>query len=113
MSEQAPTTPPIIDMLRAQYPGRNVCSVAVTQLDQPADMARFLIEYAHELGKTSERPETRANPFDTAVMLVDRVATLHGGEIADRWHELIDTGTVRHVPDHSLDWITPKNKRGE
>lgn len=88
----------VIERLRRENPGRNVASVAVSQLDQPADMGRFLIEYAQELGRASERPETKANPFDTAVELINRMANLQGGEIAKRWFELIDTGTVLNPP---------------
>ena len=84
MTERIPTTPPIIDRLRAENPGRNVAAVAVEQLDQPAEMTQFIFQYAQELGRTSEIPDTRANPYDTAIMLVDRIAALHGGEVADR-----------------------------
>lgn len=110
MSEESPKPLSVIERLRVQNPRRNICSVAVSQLDNPTEMSQFLIQYAQELGRTSERPETRAHPFDTAVELVDRMAGLHGGEAASRWHELIDTGTVKNVPDHSLDWLTPERR---
>jgi len=110
MPEKTPKPLPVIERLRAQYPGRDICSVAVSQLDDPTEMSQFLIQYAQELGRTPARPETRVHPFDTAVELVDHRADLYGGEIASRWHELIDTGTVQNVPDHSLDWIKPRRK---
>ncbi|MCL5435412.1 MAG: hypothetical protein M1405_03415 [Patescibacteria group bacterium] len=103
MSEKAPKPLSVIERLRVKNPRRNIASVAVEQLDNPTEMAQFLIQYAQELGRTSQRPETRANPFDTAVELINRMASLYGGEIASRWYELIDTGTVRFVPDHSPD----------
>lgn len=96
----------VIERLSAQYPNRNICDVAVQRLDNPKDMSAFLFQYAQELGRTSIRPETRANPFDTAIELVNRMAAFYGGEIAKRWYELIDTGTVQNPPDHSLEWIT-------
>jgi len=93
------TEPPtVMERLRVDNPNRNILSVAVEQLDQPGDMARFLIEYAHEVGETSEAPGARAHPFDIAVESINRMATLHGGEIASRWYELLDTGTVKNPP---------------
>ena len=104
----------VIERLRAQSPNRNIISIAVEQLDNPTEMSAFLIQYAQELGRTSQIPETRIHPFDTVVKLVDRMAGLHGGEIARRWYEFIDTGTLRYIPDHSLDWINSgKSRRRE
>lgn len=85
----------VIERLRTQYPNRNICDVAVGKLDNPREMSEFMFQYAHELAQAPVIPETRVHPFDTAIELVNRMAGFYGGEIARRWYEFIDTGTVQ------------------
>lgn len=104
--DRRPKTVTLIERLRAYHPDQHILTVAV-QLDNPSAMRDFLFQYADEIRRDSHSLESiKQHPLDAAAARIRRTANYFDRDTANRWKELLETGTLQNPIDHSMDWYT-------